>query len=72
MLAHEGTLLSSVPVGATAFIHADLGGPGKILVADAACHLGPGRPVALMLVPIMHFFADGPGAASRPRPWRAR
>jgi hypothetical protein len=57
VLAHARALMTSGPAGATAFIQADLREPGKIL-ADPALRrtLDLDRPVALMLVAILHFF----------------
>jgi hypothetical protein len=59
VLAHARALMTSDPAGATAFIQADLHEPGKIL-ADPALRasLDLGQPVALMLIAILHFFAD--------------
>ena len=59
VLAHARALLSSSPVGRTAYIEADLREPEKIL-ADPAVRgtLDFSRPVALMLVAILHFIAD--------------
>jgi hypothetical protein len=59
VLAHARALMASHPAGATAFIQADLHEPGKIL-ADPALRstLDLGKPVALMLIAILHFFAD--------------
>ena len=59
VLAHARALMDSHPAGATAFIQADLREPGKILADPAlAATLDLGRPVALMLIAILHFFAD--------------
>jgi hypothetical protein len=57
--AHARALMTSDPAGATAFILADLRQPGKIL-ADPVLRrtLDLGKPVALMLVAILHFFTD--------------
>jgi hypothetical protein len=59
VLAHARPLMTSDPVGATAFIQADLREPDRIL-ADPALRrtLELGRPVALMLIAILHFFRD--------------
>jgi len=59
VLAHARALMTSHPAGATAFIQADLREPGKIL-ADPALRatLDLGRPVALMLIAILHFLSD--------------
>jgi hypothetical protein len=63
VLAHARALMTSHPAGATAFIQADLREPGKIL-ADPALRatLDLGRPVALMLVAVLHFLSDADGA----------
>lgn len=63
VLAHARALVTSHPAGATAFIQADLREPGKILAApELRATLDLGRPVALMLIAILHFLseADGP------------
>jgi hypothetical protein len=59
VLAHARALMTSDPAGATAFIQADFREPGKIL-ADPALHrtLDLDKPVALVLVAILHFFTD--------------
>jgi hypothetical protein len=59
VLAHARALMTSDPTGATAFIQADFREPGKIL-ADPALRrtLDLDKPVALMLVAILHFFTD--------------
>jgi SAM-dependent methyltransferase len=59
VLSHARALLRSSPSGRTAYIQADLREPDKILghpvVADT---LDLSRPVALMLVAILHFIPD--------------
>jgi hypothetical protein len=59
VLAHARALLTSKPEGKTAYIHADLREPEKIL-ADPAVRdtLDLTQPVALMLVAILHFVPD--------------
>jgi hypothetical protein len=59
VLAHARALMTSDSAGATAFILADLREPDKIL-ADPALRrtLDLGRPVALMLIAILHFLTD--------------
>jgi hypothetical protein len=59
VLAHARALMTSAPVGATAFIQADLREPDKIL-ADPALHstLDLGEPVALMLIAILMYVRD--------------
>jgi hypothetical protein len=59
VLAHARALLSSSPEGKTAYIHADLQDPEKILGDPAAKDtLDFTQPVALMLVAILHFVPD--------------
>ncbi|MGH3264356.1 MAG: SAM-dependent methyltransferase, partial [Trebonia sp.] len=59
VLAHARALLTSTPAGRTAYIEADLREPEKILANPAVREtLDFGRPVALMLVAILHFFTD--------------
>jgi SAM-dependent methyltransferase len=65
VLAHARALLSSAPEGRTAYIQADLREPEKILASPVVSEvLDLSRPVALMLVAILHFIADeeDPGA----------
>ena len=59
VLAHARALLTSSPEGKTAYIHADFRDPEKIL-ADPATRgtLDFTKPVALMLVAILHFIPD--------------
>jgi hypothetical protein len=59
VLAHARALMPSHPAGKTAYIHADIREPDKIL-ADPALQdtLDLGQPVALMLVAIMMLFGD--------------
>lgn len=66
VLAHARALLTSSPQGATAYIDADLRDPEKILThPDLLRTIDLSRPVALMLVAILHFVPDDddPGAA---------
>jgi S-adenosyl methyltransferase len=60
VLAHARALLTSAPEGKTAYVHADLRDPGKIL-ADTLIRqtLDFDRPIALMLVAVLHFLPDG-------------
>jgi hypothetical protein len=59
VLAHARALLTSTPEGRSAYIEADLCEPEKILAAPAiADTLDFGKPVALMLVGILHFVPD--------------
>jgi hypothetical protein len=54
---HSRALLSSAPEGATDYIEADLREPGKIL-AEAARTLDFSRPVAIMLIAVLHLILD--------------
>ena len=59
VLAHARALLTSKADGKTAYIHADLREPGKILDDPAVREtLDFTKPVALMLVAILHFIPD--------------
>jgi hypothetical protein len=59
VLAHARALLPSDPAGRTAYLHADLHDPERILAdPDLRRTLDLSRPVALMLVAIMHFIED--------------
>ena len=59
VLAHARALLNSAPQGRTAYIEADLRDPGRILASPAINEtLDLSRPVALMLVAILHFLTD--------------
>jgi hypothetical protein len=57
VLAHAHALLKTTPRGATAYVHADLRDPETIL-ATAAETLDFSRPVALMLVGVLHHILD--------------
>jgi S-adenosyl methyltransferase len=57
VLTHARALLSSAPEGVTDYIEADLREPGKIL-AEAAQTLDFSRPVAIMLISILHLILD--------------
>ncbi|WP_174550900.1 SAM-dependent methyltransferase [Actinomadura latina] len=57
VLAHAQALLASSPEGACDYIDADLREPDKILAA-AAGTLDFGRPIAIMLLGILHFVPD--------------
>jgi len=57
VLTHARALLSSDPKGATDYLEADLREPGKIL-AEAAHTLDFSRPVAIMLIAILHLILD--------------
>lgn len=59
VLAHARALLTSSPEGATAYIDADLRDPERILRhPDLLRTIDLSRPVALMLVAILHFVGD--------------
>jgi S-adenosyl methyltransferase len=59
VLAHARALLASSPHGRTAYIEADLREPKKLLEHPALrATLDLSRPVALMLVAILHFIPD--------------
>jgi SAM-dependent methyltransferase len=59
VLAHARALLTSSPEGKTAYIQADLREPEKILADPVALQtLDFTRPVALMLVGVLHFLTD--------------
>jgi len=57
VLAHARALLTSSPEGATDYLDADLREPATIL-AGAARTLDFSRPVAVMLIAIMHLIGD--------------
>jgi hypothetical protein len=57
VLTHARALLTGAPEGVTDYIEADLREPGKIL-AEAARTLDFSRPVAIMLIAILHFILD--------------
>ena len=57
VLTHARALLGSAPEGVTDYIEADLREPGKIL-AEAARTLDFSRPVAIMLIAILHLILD--------------
>ncbi len=68
VLAHAKALLTSTPEGRTAYIEADLREPEKILTHPTTREvLDFERPIALMLVAILHFLPDDedPGAIVR-------
>ncbi len=59
VLAHARALLASAPEGRTAYIQADLKSPLDILNSPATRSvLDFGKPVALMLVAVLHFLAE--------------
>jgi hypothetical protein len=57
VLSHARALLTSAPEGATDYIEADLREPEQIL-AEAAHTLDFSRPVAIMLIAILHLIVD--------------
>ena len=59
VLTHARALLGSTPQGGTAYLDADLRAPDRILHHPDLTHtLDLGKPVALMLVAILHFLPD--------------
>jgi S-adenosyl methyltransferase len=58
VLTHARALLTSAPEGVTDYLEADLREPGKIL-AEAAQTLDFSRPVAIMLIAVLHLILDG-------------
>jgi hypothetical protein len=59
VLAHARALLTSAPTGANAYLDADLREPDAILDdPDLKATLDFARPVALMLVAVLHFIRD--------------
>jgi hypothetical protein len=59
VLAHARALLTSGPVGKTAYIDADVRNVGRILrSADLRQTLDLSQPVGLLLIAVMHFVAD--------------
>jgi hypothetical protein len=58
VLAHARALLTSTPRVATAYLDADLRGPGKILAAAAGL-LDFSQPLALLLIGILQLIPDG-------------
>jgi len=62
VLAHARALLTSTPEGKTAYIHADLREPEKILSDPVTkATLDFSQPIALMLVAVLHFVPDSDG-----------
>jgi hypothetical protein len=62
VLAHARALLTSSPEGKTAYIHADLREPEKILADPVTvATLDFSQPIALMLVAVLHFLTDADG-----------
>ncbi|WP_084598994.1 SAM-dependent methyltransferase [Actinoplanes subtropicus] len=57
VLVHARALLTSRPEGQTAYVEADLRDPDRIL-EHARQTLDLGRPVALMLLAVLHFLPD--------------
>ena len=59
VLAYAHSLMTSHPAGATAFIQADLRDPHQILAApELRATLDLGKPVALMLIAVLHFLTE--------------
>jgi hypothetical protein len=63
VLVHARALLTGTSAGATAYIQADLREPARVLAA-AARTIDFDRPVALVLLGVLHLIQDGEG------PWR--
>jgi S-adenosyl methyltransferase len=62
VLAHARALLTSSPEGKTAYIHADLREPEKILDDPVTRRtLDFSQPIGLMLVAVLHFVPDSDG-----------
>ncbi|QFG21836.1 SAM-dependent methyltransferase [Actinomadura sp. WMMB 499] len=57
VLAHARALLAGTPEGATDYVDADVRDPERIL-GEAARTLDFGRPVALMMLALLHFVPD--------------
>lgn len=57
VLSHARALLTSSPAGATAYLDADLRETGEIL-DRAASTLDFGKPIAIMLIAILHYIPD--------------
>jgi O-methyltransferase involved in polyketide biosynthesis len=57
VIRHAEALLRSTPEGACAFVEADLRRP-DVIVAEAARTLDFSKPVALLLVQVLHFIPD--------------
>ena len=57
VLLHAQTLLDSSPEGATGYIQADLRHP-ELILPQAAEVLDFGKPVAVMLLAVLHFVSD--------------
>ncbi|WP_420824904.1 SAM-dependent methyltransferase [Streptomyces coryli] len=57
VLAHARALLTSTPEGVTQYAHVDARDPEKVLEA-AAQTLDFGRPVAVTMLSVLHFFSD--------------
>jgi trans-aconitate methyltransferase len=58
VLSHAQALLTSGPRGATQYVHGDARQPGPIIEA-AAGTLDFGRPIALILIGVLHLIQDG-------------
>jgi hypothetical protein len=60
VLAHAHTLMRSTPEGAATFVEGDFHDPEAIL-ERAAATLDFDRPIAVMLIALLHFFPDSDG-----------
>ncbi len=59
VLAHARALLTSSPAGRTAYVDADLREPERILGHEATLGtLDFGKPIALMIISVLHFVPD--------------
>ncbi len=59
VLAHARELLASGPQGATDYIDADVRTDVPVILAEAARALDFSKPVAVMLIALMHLITDG-------------
>lgn len=60
VLAHAHTLMQSHPQGAAAFIQGDFREP-EVILEQAAETLDFDKPIAVMLIALLHFFPDSAG-----------
>ncbi|WP_189083234.1 SAM-dependent methyltransferase, partial [Mangrovihabitans endophyticus] len=59
VLVHARALLTSHPHGHTAYVHADLRNPDRLLAdPDLAATLDLNQPVGLLLIAVLHFLPD--------------
>lgn len=62
VLTHARALLTSAPQGRTAYVEADARDPAAILAAKEMGLFDLGKPVALLLVAVLHFLDDDQAA----------